>query len=159
MNVISGILQGAPIWVWPLLVLLVVVGLRATKTREVPVWLAYATPLLGLISINRLVDLPNPALVWSVYAIGYAAGLAAGYALQRRWLISKQGGRLKLEGEWVTFTTMMLLFSMSFVGGIVSDINAGLYGSFGFIVVYTGLIAIASGSFLGRALRLYRTQE
>lgn len=51
---ISGILTGTPVWVWPLFAGLVFVGLRATRTRFVPVWLVYVLPLLGVLSMRAL---------------------------------------------------------------------------------------------------------
>jgi hypothetical protein len=42
-----------PIWVWPLFILLLVLGLRARPERAVPVGLFYGLPFLGISVLLR----------------------------------------------------------------------------------------------------------
>ena len=41
----TQLLTGAPIWVWPLLGVLILMGLRACKERSAPVLLIYGLPV------------------------------------------------------------------------------------------------------------------
>lgn len=154
---VEGILNGVPLWVWPLFVVLLLFGLRATKQRRVPVWVSYLLPLMGLLSINTAAQTGNTSLVWGMFCAGYIAGTALGYVLQRRWIILKEEGRITLAGEWVTLITMMTIFLANFVAGTLKAINPELYQSNGFIVVFVFLIACASGVFFGRAVRVFRS--
>ncbi len=43
----NGILGGAPIWVWPLLVLLVFIGFKTAKPRQTCLILFYFLPFLA----------------------------------------------------------------------------------------------------------------
>lgn len=153
---ITGILTGAPLWVWPLLALLLFMGIRASKTRQVPKVLFYVVPLLGLISINTIAGLKQPSLAWSVYILAYGIGVFLGYAKQADWLISKQDNNVTLAGEWVTLATMMTLFWMNFLAQTVRALNPELYADRGFLVGFVFITALAGGSFLGRALKIFR---
>lgn len=153
---ITGILSGAPIWVWPLLVLLVVLGVRASRPRQTSVLLIFFLPLLGLITIRSVGALPHPSFAWIGFGVGYLAGLILGYALQGKWIVGRQGMNISLGGEWFTMLTMMLIFWMNFAGGVTKAIGPDLYASVGFSVAFALVVGWASGSFLGIALRVMR---
>ncbi len=154
---LAGILNGVPIWVWPLFVALLLLGLKATKRRSTPIWVPYALSLLGLLSLNTVSNLGNSYLVWAVFGIACFVGAFIGFAKQQKWLITKEQGQLVLAGEWMTLTTMMIVFLANFVAGTLKAISPGLYQSDGFIFAFTAVIALASGIFLGRAWRIIRS--
>ena len=52
------VMTGAPLWVWPLLVVLVMGGARARRNRWVPVGMVYALPLLGVLGPRTVLSLP-----------------------------------------------------------------------------------------------------
>tara|TARA_B110000977_G_C11051607_1_gene482558 strand:- start:1765 stop:2037 length:273 start_codon:yes stop_codon:yes gene_type:complete len=70
----SEILTGTPLWVWPLFILLVVLGLRARHERMVPIVMFYALPLLGLSALNAVAGLSAGAVIWVVFVLAYGAG-------------------------------------------------------------------------------------
>ena len=154
---IEGILNGVPIWVWPLFLVLLFFGLRASRQRSAPVWVSYLLPLMGLLSINTAANLGNPLLVWSIFVVGYVVGLILGIILQSKWIVSKDKGRVTLAGEWMTLTTMMTIFLANFVAGTLKAVSPALYQSYGFVVVFVFLIACASGMFFGRGVQVYRS--
>jgi len=156
-QMISGIINGTPIWVWPLFLVLVMLGLRATKRRIVPAWIFYLMPLLGLLAINGVYQRGGTLVIWLVFALAYGAGIVLGYIKQQQWLISKQGGRVELRGEWVTLLTMMVVFLANFVAGFVAAVSPQLYASQSFVVVFVAMTAMASGVFFGRAWRVFRS--
>ena len=80
-------IAGAPLWVWPLLALLIMIGLRATRRRTTPAWLFYLLPLLVAINLVRLFQLDPVPSVWAAYFLAYAIGAAAGAATQKHWLL------------------------------------------------------------------------
>ena len=153
---LEGILGGAPVWVWPLLLLLLFIGYKASRPRKIPVILFYCMPLLGLISISSVTSLPFQAMAWTFFAAGYGAGAVYAHALQNNWLLGKQDRIISLSGEWFTMLVLMIIFWMNFAGGMVKAISPEIYSTPGFIAVFALLIGAASGSFLGRALRVIR---
>jgi len=153
---INGIVSGAPIWVWPLLVLLIIIGLRATKDRTAPVGLIYALPLMGILSLNSVNAMPHAPVAWGSFGAAYAVSCVLSYTMQAKWLLSKEARRVALRGEWLTLLTMMAIFWMKFVGGMVNAISPDLYASAGFTATIAVVLGLASGSFLGRAWYIFR---
>jgi len=151
---INGILNGAPIWVWPLLGLLLFIGYKASKPRQVSIIMFYCLPLLGLISVNSVLSLPFQSVAWVCFGIGYVAGAAGAYALQNKWLRGKQSRTISLSGEWFTMLILMIIFWMNFAGGMMKAVSPEIYSTAGFVALYTLLVGAASGSFLGRALKV-----
>jgi hypothetical protein len=150
-------LTGAPIWVWPLLLLLIVVGLRARRDREVPVVLIYLLPLLGILPLRATIALPAAGWIWAVFAAGYLAGGWIGHRMQGGWMLGRNGARVRVKGESLTLLVVMLVFWANFVGGLLQAVAADVYASAIFHLVFVTIIALSAGSFAGRGLRVWRT--
>lgn len=149
-------ITGAPVWVWPLFALLVYLGIHSSKERNSSVKSAYFLPLLGLTTINGIIALPNQSLSWSAFLLFYAAFGFATYRLQERWIVSRDGSRVTLAGEWFTFGVLMTQFVTNYADGVTKAVNPDLYTSPTFSVIFASVIGAASGTFLGRALRIIR---
>lgn len=150
------ILTKTPIWVWPLLVLLVALGLRASKTRWMPAAMIYVMPLLGLLSINNMLGLPNLTLVLAAFLGFYGIGAWGGWRLQSGFTLGRDGGRVQVVGEWVTMFTIVTVFLASFLNGLFVAIAPEIVA---LPAVYLGLTMIKggiSGIFIGRAFYVWR---
>ena len=77
----SQLFTGAPVWVWPLLVGLIVVGVRAMRDREAPLWLIYTLPLMGVLSLNAVRGLPVGGSIWLVFVAAWIGGGLLGHWL------------------------------------------------------------------------------
>ena len=154
---IGNILTGAPVWVWPLLALLIYLGLRATRTRTAPAILIYCLPLLGINTLNSVRSLPQPDIAWSCFLLSYIVGTALGFLLQKRWILEKSGKTVTVSGEWLTLTAMMVLFWMNFAAGFTEAVKPDLYTNPLFSAFFALFVGWAGGSFLGRAFRVLRT--
>lgn len=152
----SAIITGTPVWVWPLFILLVVLGLRARHERSVPSGLFYALPLLGLSALNAVFGLSAGPLIWAVFAAAYGAGSYGGYLVQRRWTLGREGARVRLAGENLTLTMMMLVFGTNFVGGFLEAVTPQVYAGLSFQMIFAAVVALSSGSFAGRAVRVWK---
>ncbi len=152
----SAIITETPFWVWPLFLLLLAVGLRARHERFVPVGLFYGLPLLGLSALNAVLGLSAPPLIWAIFAFAYAGGVYGGYSIQGRWILGRDNARVRLAGESLTLTMMMLVFGANFVGGFLEAVSPQVHGGTLFQVVFAAVVALSSGSFAGRALRVWR---
>lgn len=150
------ILSNIPLWVWPLFVLLLLVGLRATRTRRAPLVLILALPLLGALSLRALSALPDPQIVWSLWPLGLLTGTLLGYRLQTRWLIARQGAWVHLRGEWLTLILTMVIFWSNFATGMAQAITAALVAGLAFQAGLALLLGGCAGTFLGRAIRTLR---
>nr|ABY79049.1 hypothetical protein [endosymbiont of Ridgeia piscesae] len=154
---LTAILTGAPIWVWPLLVLMITLGLIASKGRSrsyIPIYFFW---LLGFLSLNAVNGLTPAPVIWGIFGVAYLLGAAFGYRFQGRIIISKSGGRITLKGEWLSMNVLMTIFWMNFVGGVVQAISPEAYASTGFHALFAVVAGLASGTFIGRALRVFIT--
>ena len=151
----TQIFASAPIWVWPLLAALIFVGLRARHERTVPVVLIYGLPALGVLALRSTAALPAGAALWVVFALAYGVGLWGGYVLQQRWLLRREGARVRLAGESLTLVVMMIVFGANFAGGVLQAVAPEIYGNSVFHVIFATLVAASSGSFAGRAFRVW----
>lgn len=154
---LNSILGGAPLWVWPLLAVLVLFGLKATRSREVPGLPIYLLPLLGLLSVNAISSLSPSGIIWGAFGAAYLVGALAGFRFQRGVISYKSVGRITLKGEWITFTILMTIFWMNFVGGVVKAVSSDTYLSIGFHMAFSSIAGLAAGSFIGHALRVFLT--
>ena len=153
----SAFVTDAPLWVWPLLAVLIALGLRAARPRETSLLPYLFLPFIGAITLNTLAHLPAPALVWSAWIGAYVLGTAGGYALQRRWLIARAGWRVRLRGEWLTLVVVLVIFCANFSAGMMRAVAPDALGSSTFLTVFPAIVGLCAGSFLGRSLRLFRT--
>lgn len=152
----TEIFTGAPIWVWPLLVVLVSMGVRARRERWVPVAMIYALPVLGMLALRNTAGLPAGAWIWCVFVLAYLAGAWGGFVVQGGWILGRAGFRVQLAGESLTLTVLMLVFWANFISGFVQAVAPGVYGSTVFALCFAAVTAAAGGSFAGRALRVWR---
>ncbi len=152
----TQLLTGAPIWVWPLLLVLILVGLRARKDRRAPAILIYALPLLGILALRSTAALPAASWIWVVFAAAYFLGGWGGHRLQAGWLLGREGKFVRLKGENLTLLVMMVVFWANFAGGFLQAVAPQVYGSVGFHMVFASILAMSAGSFAGRALRVWQ---
>ncbi|MGH1459827.1 MAG: hypothetical protein ACRBBT_13105 [Paracoccaceae bacterium] len=155
-QIASAIFTAAPLWAWPLLVVLVLLGLRASRTRSSHVALVYALPLLGILSVRTVSELPHQNVIWLFFLAAYLLGAALGHARQRHYLIARAGQRLTLRGEWLTMSAMLLIFLANFVQGFMAAVVPDVAGSLGFAGGMAVLLGLFSGLFGGRALYVFR---
>ena len=152
----SQFITGAPVWVWPLLALLLLIGLNAMRTRQTLTLPLYFSPLLGFLSLNSVNGVATSAWVWVVFAFAYLAGVGMGKRFQENRLLEKTGKHVRLAGEGLTLVVIIILFSANFVVGVLTAVAPDMLESDSFQAGFATVLALASGSFLGRALHILR---
>lgn len=152
----TTILSAIPLWVFPLLFGLVWLGSRASKTRTVSVWLIYALPMLGLLSLNAAQGLAQAETALAALMVAYLAGAIWGHRAQAAWVIRRDARRVHLRGEWVTMVTILSLFVLNFATGMTQGIAPALAEGATFALGFGLLEGALSGSLMGRALRVAR---
>lgn len=154
MQTLTGLLVGPPIWVWPLFVLLVFVGWRASRVRNTSILLYYFLPFLGFLTIQSVASLPNAIASWGVFIVAYGLAAMMFYKRQLVWVLKKQGRILRLQGEWITMSAVMVVFWANFVRGFLSDVAPLMYEQLWLCLVFATVLGLAGGSFLGRSVRI-----
>lgn len=160
MSFFAQILSGAPLWIWPLLLLLVLLGLHASRTREMLILPFFAMPLIGLTNVPTLLAQNQPERAFLVWGLAYVCGALIGFTLQGRWILWRRGLRAKVAGEWLSLAVMMLLFWANFANGLLDALAPEVTALATYGIGFPALLGLASGTFLGRPLRivLWRNQ-
>ncbi len=159
MSELTKLLTEPPVWIWPLLALLIFVAIQSTKHRRIPTVLIYILPFLGFTNIPILLNLQEQPMVWAVFCGAVAIGSIIGFAIQKIWIITKEKHHITLAGEWVTMLSVMVLFWANYVGGTIQSQNPNFYANVSFIATFVTIIAGFSGWFLGCALRVAITKK
>jgi hypothetical protein len=149
-----NIITNAPLWVWPLLALLISIGFIATRERTTLIAPLYGLPFLGILSFNAVNALSVSATVWVLFFCTYAIGVWRGFIFQESIILFKSRKHVTLSGEWLTMIVVMTIFWMNFVGGVMQVVAPNVYASTSFHVIFASIAGITAGVFLGRALRL-----
>ena len=151
---LAGIFYGAPIWIWPLLLLLIALGLHCSRRREMSILPYFLMPLIALTNVPTLLAQQSAELAFMSWGVAYLCGIGGGFWVQGRWIVARRGLRAEVAGEWLSLTVMMLLFWANFVNGILAAVLSELTEGLAYQILFPGLLGLASGSFLGRPLRL-----
>tara|TARA_R110000737_G_scaffold12119_4_gene28051 strand:- start:340 stop:861 length:522 start_codon:yes stop_codon:yes gene_type:complete len=150
-----AILQHTPLWVWPLLIYLVVMGLRAAQDRSVALMRPLILPAVFLmisLSSGAMLTHPVTALFWLV---GLVCGGGIGVPVARRTdLRVLPDGRLQLPGEWLTLCLTLTIFTARFASGAIGSMAPAAMASVAVGGTLSLIVGICSGLFLGRGIGL-----
>lgn len=149
-----GIWQNAPVWVWPLFVVLVVIGILATRNRQSSIVPYFFYPLFGLSAANAINGLVHMPANWLTFSVGFLIGALLAFRWQDGLILEKTGMKMRLRGDRVTLVVLMAIFVSNFVNGVVVATAPDLRNAFWFTLALAAVIGACSGSFTGRALRV-----
>lgn len=153
-EILVGIWQNAPVWVWPLFVFLLLIGLLAMRTRTSSIIPFFFYPLLGLTAVNPVIGLVHIPANWIAFACSYGIGAAIAYKWQDGLILQKTGWKMTLQGDRMTLLILMLTFFSNFINGVVVEAAPQLRETVAFTIVFACVIGACSGSFTGRAFRI-----
>ena len=91
-----------PLWVWPLLALVVWLGWWARRPRTMRPLRLVALPLVGLgVTISGALQSVMPGLTLGGWLVGLLLSLPVGHAIgRRREVVRQEDGRLWIAGGW-----------------------------------------------------------
>lgn len=158
-DIISNIPARAPIWVWPLLLWMIWVGVKAMRARTVAIWFYWMLPLFALLSVRGRVEAAAPEVDLPVFACAYALGLAFGHWFQGGVIVERTAKQVSVKGEPLTLIMMMAIFWMNFAAGVIEVISPDLMANHVTIVILAAISGAVSGQFAGRALRVLRAPQ
>lgn len=147
-------ITNAPLWVWPLLALLISIGFIATRERTTLIAPLYALPFLGILSFNAVTVLSPTPTIWVLFIGAYALGAWRGFVFQESIILFKSRTHVTLSGEWLTMILVMIIFWMNFVGNVMHAVAPIPYASTTNHAIFACISGLTAGVFLGRATRL-----
>ena len=141
----ADILSGAPTWAYVLLAVLIALGIRRLKTREVPTVVA-VIPVIAFLIWSIFGAVNFAALAGTQIAIqswcgGAVLGALSAVILPDAPAVRLSGGRVRLPGSWAPLILYMTVFVSRFICGAWAAINSG-----------QAIIATAIGVAIGAAM-------
>ncbi|MEP3347527.1 MAG: hypothetical protein ABJN34_08320 [Litoreibacter sp.] len=153
-NILLGIWENAPVWVWPLFVVLVIVGVMAMRDRKSSVIPYFFYPLFGLSAVNAVGGLSHVSVSWAAFGISYLIGAAGAFKWQDGLVVERIGWKMTLKGDRVTILILMLIFFSNFVNGVLGVVAPQVQAGLSFAIIFACVLGAGAGSFTGRALRV-----
>jgi hypothetical protein len=157
-NIASEILAKTPVWIYPLLSGLIVLGLIQTKDRSMG-WL-------------RTVLIPFGFLIFSLYGVlssfglhaattllwlgGVLAGAAVGMALGVTAQPSSTARQVVVKGSWVPMAMIMGIFLTKYSVGVATALQVPALQTAQSAYLISLLYGVFSGVFVGRAVLVLR---
>jgi hypothetical protein len=147
-----------PVWVFVVLVVLIALGLRQARTRQVPpaVLNATAVALLGLSLAGVGGAFGWHALPLLCWAAGYGLTLAAGPRRLGPHGLAMAGARVTIPGSWLPLALMLGIFAVKFLLGMATGLGLPIVHAAGFIAGVSGVLGLFSGAFGARAWTVHR---
>lgn len=115
------IVRNTPLWVWPLMVLVVWLGILGLRSRTLPLWRLAALPAVGLVlSFVGLGQAAQPALALVAWLAALAVALPLGFLLGRRRTVRHlDDGRLEIAGGWFMLVFGLSIFAARYALGVI----------------------------------------
>jgi hypothetical protein len=154
-----NILIGAPVWAWPLFFVLVALGLRSTRPRELSrsavfVWPAILT-VLSIYSVATSYGARPLALG------GWLAGMASGIIVggmtpigRRNARFDKMSGKFYVSGSWTPLVLLMAVFWSRFAIGVARARVPQAVDTSLFQIGTSLALGLCSGLFTARTISL-----
>jgi hypothetical protein len=155
------ILAGTPVWVWPLLALVVALGLMQLRDRQVTAARVLMLPvvMIGMSLTSTIATFGlRPAVLgaWGMAAIALAAVLSLAQwpsGIQRL----PQGGGYLIPGSIVPLLLILATFALRFLIGATGGMAPRRLSDPVFAITVCTLLGLVSGAFLARALQVLKT--
>jgi hypothetical protein len=159
MIMLSRIIGGAPWWAFPLLALLVVLGLQATRSRTVRWQLLVIAPAVFIAwGIARIL---TRSAADPLYLVDWSAAAACGIALAMATRngngirVDRSRGLVHLPGSWLPLVRYLLIFLTKYALTAATAIVPS--HAFAFALADVGVSGVMAGYFSTRLIQLLRT--
>lgn len=109
-----------PLWVWPLLALVVWLGWWARRPRTMRPLRLVALPLVGLgVTISGALQSVMPGLTFGGWLVGLLLSLPVGHAIgRRREVVRQEDGRVWIAGGWFALVFAVSIFAVRYALGV-----------------------------------------
>jgi prepilin signal peptidase PulO-like enzyme (type II secretory pathway) len=156
-NDISEAIKHTPVWVFPLIVLVLWLGARNLQNRERPIAALYVLPLILLILavVNLASSRANLILVIPAFVASLAIGAAIGWNLVPRNTTAIQGqGRIRVPGSVVPLLMVIAAIILRYAIGYIYGRWPELRTDPTLALEFSATSALLAGVVWGRILRL-----
>ncbi len=147
---VSNVISHTPVWVWPLFVLLLIMGWMHSRDRVVAKLRLLVQPLVFTgIGISSFLINGASAFAATALLVMMAIGLMVGQMLGRRdGATIDAAGNVHVPGEWISMALILIIFASRFAAGAAQGIAPAMVGS----ALITVPLAMISGFTIGLTL-------
>jgi hypothetical protein len=146
------IVVNTPVWVWPLMMLVLWLGWRGLKPRVMPAARLAILPLVGLAtSLAGIAQSVQPGLALAGWAVALLAALPLGRAIgaRRAVRLRSENGRLEVAGGWFALGFGISIFVVRYTLGVASGVMPHLRAEPLWIVLSGSVGGIVTGIGVG----------
>jgi hypothetical protein len=147
-----------PVWVPAVLLALLALGYRLSRTRAVrPAALAaIAAAMFGFSLYGVASAFGVDLLALLVWLAAYSAAAIGGARLVSSAGMAKVGGQIIVPGSWFPMVLLVGIFGAKFVLGFAAGVHSPVLHDQSFILVMSGVLGVLSGGFGARAVAVHR---
>ncbi len=151
LQIVFQIVANTPLWVWPLMALVVWLGVLGLRPRVLPLWRLAVLPAVGLIlSFLGIGQATQPALALVAWLAALGIALPLGVLLGRRRTVRRlDDGRLEIAGGWFMLIFGISIFAVRYTLGVVFGMAPALRADPSWIAVAGGVGGFVAGIGLG----------
>ena len=153
------IVANTPLWVWPLMVFVLWLGLQGLRPRVIPVWRLAILPIVGLdTSLGGIAQPVDPARAATGWALALLAFLPLGWAFgpSRPVRLRPEDGRLEIAGGWFALGFGVSIFAVRYAMGVLFGVLPALRAEPLWIYVSGAVGGMVAGIGIGWLANLLR---
>jgi hypothetical protein len=145
------IVVNTPLWVWPLMLLVLWLGWRGLKPWTLPPARLAILPLVSVgSSLAGVAQSVQPSLALAGWAVALLAALPLGYRIgSRRAVRLVEGGRLEVAGGWFALCFGLSIFAARYTLGVLFGVMPALRAEPLWIALSGGVGGLVAGIGLG----------
>jgi len=146
------IVVNTPLWLWPLMLFVLWLGLQGLRPRTLSPARLAILPLVGIItSLAGVAQSLQPGLAVAGWVVCLLMALPLGYVLGSRRAVRLQteDGRLEVAGGWFSLVFGLSIFAVRYALGVLFGVLPGLRAEPLLIVLSAGVGGIVAGIGLG----------
>lgn len=156
MNAISQTAMQTPWWVYVLLVYLITMGTKASKTRVVSLVKLFIIPIIFIfMSIHTLISSFRMSVhTVSTWSIAIILGVVLGYLQMSRYTfeIDRVHRLIKIPGTWTTLVFILIIFVSKYYFSYQLSVDPAIVHETTFKYLMLGLSGVFTGLFIGRLI-------
>ena len=160
MELITVLLIKTPIWVYFLLVILLMMGFKASKTGVVHIKKMLIAPIVfTLMSFESLyTHLSITPYILVLYMSTLSMGAGLGFLQVNRLLlkVDRKNGLIEIPGSWSVMALILIIFSTKYYFGYELSIDPHALDNSEFEILFVGVNAICTGLFIGKTIGFYQ---
>ena len=151
MSTLLQIVIHTPLWVWPILLLVLLLGLRGLRPATMPPARLAILPLVGFgVSLAGIVQSQQPAIASAGWSVALLVALPLGYGIGSRRAVRLVGdGRIEIAGGWFALVFSLSIFVVRYAQGVLFGMLPALRAEPLWIALSGGVGGIITGIGLG----------